>query len=196
VPRSSGCTMVKKILVIVTCAMSGETILEPFEVDLTDSAIVVLNILHKMTGVSVRNQVLLVEGEPMPRDAMLMDFAVLPAWFLLEDLVANSKNYVTRNLCLVMLIVPQTCAWCKKSATNMLMCACKQISYCSLGCQSDHWPEHRPCIVQQRCGFCQMSSVGMMIKCPCDRIVYCNPRCQRNHWQVHKKKHKQEKRCE
>ena len=96
------------------------------------------------------------------------------------------------------------CTFCKEKLVSFKKntnCTCVGIQYCSMDCQSKHWPEHlKTCVsegvkaakddqksAKHECSFCHQSH-SCTKKCTgCGLVQYCDRDCQRKHWPEHKK---------
>jgi len=84
------------------------------------------------------------------------------------------------------------CARCGKKAINLCSCPCRQVFYCDVRCQQEHWPLHRASCTKARkgrqpqsfCSYCGVASVSLK-SCMCEAALYCSFDCQRKHYGVH-----------
>ena len=66
---------------------------------------------------------------------------------------------------------------------------CKKIRYCSSGCQTNDWMNHKKvCRAEKACSnvSCKDKKNTALKLCSCKKIWYCSPVCQRSDWKDHK----------
>jgi hypothetical protein len=84
------------------------------------------------------------------------------------------------------------CARCGRKAINLCSCPCRQVYYCDVKCQQEHWPVHKADCTKARrgrlpqsfCSYCGVASVSLK-SCMCETALYCSFDCQRKHHGTH-----------
>ena len=90
--------------------------------------------------------------------------------------------------------VTAECARCGRKAMDLCQCPCRQVFYCDIQCQQDHWAIHKPhCnkgrrgrLPQSFCAYCSAASVNLK-SCQCGAVYYCSLECQRKHFGTHRR---------